>query len=216
MIDHHTLEDELSKRLDLLIHDEEASSTCELIFRLFEDYKLTPTSKTAKALLAGIIFDTKYLSLGDSQTFMTVSKLLRDIGDISEVRSLLYKENDVSERIARLKTAQRLELHRYGDWVITFSEVGSFHASGARTLISLGADLAIVIGSDKDELRASLRSTQSFFARTGLHLGELVSEISREFNGKGSGHPTAAGFNGSGLVDDFKKAVLDKIAEKIM
>ena len=215
LIDHHTLEDELSKSLDLIIHDELASSTCELVYRLFEDYHLIPTDKTSKALLAGIIFDTKYLSLGSSQTFEAVSKLLLNIGDISEVRSLLSQENDVSERIARLKTAQRLELHRFGDWVIALSEVGSFHASGARALVSLGADLAIVLGSDKDELRVCLRSSQSFYNNTGLHLGELVSGISGEFCGTGSGHPTAAGFKGSGQVIEFKKAVLDEIKEKI-
>ena len=215
LIDHHTLEDDLSKHLDLLIHDDEASSTCELVFRVFQDYNLVPTVKTSKALLAGIVFDTKYLSLGDSRTFQTVSNLLQNIGDISEVRSMLFQENDVSERIARLKTAQRLELHRFGDWVVVFSEVGSFHASGARALISLGADLSVVMGSENDELRASLRSTQPFFTGTEVHLGELVSEVSEMFGGAGSGHPTAAGFNGSGEIIEFKKALLDKITEKI-
>jgi len=50
--------------------------------------------------------------------------------------------------------------------------------------------------------------------QTDLHLGELVSEISEQFTGFGSGHPTAAGFNGSGQVIEFKKALLDKIKEK--
>ena len=215
LIDHHTLEDEISKKLDLLLHDESVSSTCELVFRLFEDYHLTPTDKTSKALLVGIIFDTKYLSLGDSQTFQTVSKLLQNLGDISEVRAMLYQENDVSERIARLKTAQRTELHRIGDWVVAFSEVGSFQASGARALISLGADLAIVVGEEKDELRASLRSTQRFFDKSGVHLGELVSGYAEIFGGSGSGHPTAAGYNGSGVFGDFKKGVLRMISKRI-
>jgi len=215
LIDHHTLEDELSKSLDLIIHDESASSTCELVYRLYADYYLTPTDKTSKALLAGIIFDTKYLSIGDSQTFQTVAKLLQNIGDISEVRSMFYQENDVSERIARLKTAQRLELHRFGDWIVVFSEVGSFQASGARALISLGADIAIVVGEEKDGLRASLRSTQGFFDTSEVHLGELVSGYAELFGGSGSGHPTAAGYNGMGSYDDFKKGLLSMIPKRI-
>lgn len=215
LVDHHTLEDEISKNLDFIVHDESASSTCELVSRLFDDYHLIPTDMTSKALLAGIIFDTKYLSIGNQKAFQTVSKLLQNIGDISEVRSLLYQENDVSERIARLKTAQRTELHRFKDWVVVFSEVGSFQASGARALVSLGADIAIVLGSDKDMMRASLRSSQSFYGQTGLHLGEMISAISETFSGAGSGHPTAAGFNGSGDLNEFKKAILGKIQERI-
>ena len=215
LIDHHTLEDESSRNFDLLIHDDTASSTCELVYRLYEKYDLVPTIRTSRALLAGILFDSKFLSIGSSQTFQVVSDLLENIGDISEVRSMLYLKADVSERIARLKTSQRSEIYHVGDYVVVFSEVGSFQASGARALIALGADLAIVIGSEKYELRASLRSSQSFFDQTDLHLGELVSEISEQFTGFGSGHPTAAGFNGSGQVIEFKKALLDKIKEKI-
>ena len=215
LIDHHTLEDELSKIMDLIIHDESTSSTCELVFRLYEDHSLIPSDKTSKALLAGIIFDTKYLSIGDSQTFETVSKLLQMIGDISEVRSMMYQENDVSERIARLKTAQRVELHHIGNWVIAISEVGSYQASGARALISLGADLSIVVGEEKDGLRASLRSTQGFFDASGIHLGELVSDYAELFGGSGSGHPTAAGYNGAGEYSDIKRELLSLISKRI-
>jgi phosphoesterase RecJ-like protein len=216
LIDHHTKDDNISGQVDLLIHDEAASATCEMVYRLYEKYSLTPSLVTSKAMLAGILFDTKYLSLGNSETFKTVSRLLENIGDISEVRLMLQVETDVSERIARLKMAQRSELHRIGDWLIVFSEVGSYQASGARALISLGADIAVVIGSDKDELRASIRSTQALFDETGLHLGELLMQISAEFGGAGSGHPTAAGYNGLGSLAEFKKMLLNKISRKIV
>jgi len=215
LIDHHIISEELSQYADLLICDQYASSASELVYRIFEKYDVQPSPHTSKALLAGIAFDTKFFSIGDSKTFLTVSKLLKDLGDVSEIRSLLSLKSDISERIARLKTGQRAELYRVKDWLIVWSEVGSFQASGARALISLGADLAIVAGSDKENIRASLRSRQEFFDATGLHLGELVFEYCTAAGGTGSGHPTAAGYNGVGELAVFKESILEKIMKNI-
>lgn len=215
-IDHHNLDDNISQYIDLLIHDKWVSSTCELVYRLYEEYKINPSSLASKALLAGIMFDTKYLSIGNSETLRTAAKLLENIGDISDIKSLMQMDTDMSERIARIKTAQRSELHRVHDWLIVLSDVRSYQASGARALVSLGADLAIVTGSDKGKLRASLRSTQKFYIKTGIHMGDLVTKISDGFNGTGSGHPTAAGFNGTGSSDDFKKELLRIISNEIV
>lgn len=215
LIDHHTIDDSVNKQVDLLIHDEEVSSTCELVYGLYEKYKITPSIKTAKLLLSGIAFDTKFFSIGDSPTFLTISKLLDDIGDISKVLTMLHHEADISERIARLKTGQRSEIHRFEDWIIVFSEVSSFQASGARALISLGADLAVVASSEKDRMRVSLRSTQVFYEKTGLHLGEIVSRISLEIGGSGSGHPTAAGYNNDVPYEEFTQSILELIKNRI-
>jgi len=215
VIDHHTLDDELSQCTDLLIHDDRASSASELVSILYHQYGVTPSVNTSKALLAGIVFDTKFFSIGSAKTYETVSILLSNIGDLSQVMTLFQTETEISERIARIKTAQRSEIHRINDYIIAFSEVGSYQASGARALISLGADLAIVVGEEKTGLRASLRSTQGFFDTSRVHLGELVSEYSNAFSGSGSGHPTAAGYNGVGDYDDFKRELLKILSERL-
>jgi phosphoesterase RecJ-like protein len=215
LIDHHTLDERLSKHVDLLIHDDEASSTSEIVQRLYEKNQLTPSVTTSKALLAGIVFDSKYFTLGDSNTFKAASMLLENIGDISGIREIMQTEIDVSEKIARLKSGQRSEIHQINDWVIVFSELGSYQASGARALISIGADIAIVIGSEKDETRVSLRSTQAFYDKTGLHLGELVSAFSSANGGSGSGHPTAAGYNGAISPVILRQMLLKNITEQI-
>jgi nanoRNase/pAp phosphatase (c-di-AMP/oligoRNAs hydrolase) len=215
LIDHHTQNDYVLKIFDLIIHDENASSTCELVYQIYTKYNIKPTIKTKKALIAGIIFDTKYLSLGNAPTFRIISNLLEGIGNISNIRSLLKMEANLSERIARLKTAQRTEIHKINDWIIIISEIGSYQSSGARALISLGADLAIVIGIDNEKIRASLRSTQLFYSKTGIHLGKLVSEINGELEGYGSGHPTASGYNGIGTKTEFKETILKILRIKI-
>ncbi|MFC1802415.1 bifunctional oligoribonuclease/PAP phosphatase NrnA [Thermoproteota archaeon] len=215
LIDHHISNEAMQKRVDLLIHDDNVTSTSELVYRLFQDYQLDPSEVTSKALLAGISFDSKYFSIGKHETFNTAAMLLKQIGDISEIRNLLIAESVPSERIARIKAAQRAEIIQIHGWIIAFSNISSFNASGARGLVSLGADLAVVICFEKDDFRASLRSTQRFYDETGIHLGELVSELSHHLSGSGNGHPTAAGFNGVGSATDLKNTLVASLKGKL-
>jgi nanoRNase/pAp phosphatase (c-di-AMP/oligoRNAs hydrolase) len=214
-IDHHLHYEQMSKHVDLHICNDEASSTSEIVYNLFEKYELVPSKITSKALLSGIYFDSKSFSIGKSSTFLIISKLLKHIEDFSEIKDLFHKDILPSEKIARLKAAQRIEIHRVDDWIIVFSEVNSFHASCARGLVSLGADIAIVSSSDDHKLRSSLRSTEKFYNKTGVHLGELVNEMSTSLKGAGSGHPSAAGFNGIGHLKDLKNILYSLIKIKL-
>ncbi len=213
VIDHHSRSTEMEKHACLYILDEAANSTSEIVYRLMNLVGHIPSEKTAEALLAGIIFDSKFLSIGSAALFESVSGLLGIIGDISKVRMLFSSEYTVPEKIARLKAAQRTKYTRVNGWLIAFSELGSFQSSGARALISLGADVAIVTGKKKSSTRSSLRSTNQFHTKTGIQLGELVSMVSDQVDGTGSGHPTAAGFNGDCGVEEFNDLVLEKLKD---
>ncbi len=211
VIDHHSRSLDIEKHASLYILDEGASSASEIVYRMMSSSGHTPSERTAKALLAGIIFDSKFLSIGSADMFKSVSGLLEVIGDISEVRELFSSQYTIPEKIARLKAAQRMSYTRINGWLIAFSELGSFQSSGARALISLGADVAIVTGKEKDATRSSLRSTNQFYTKTGIQLGEMVSMVSQHVDGDGSGHPTAAGFNGTCNVEEFNESILRKL-----
>lgn len=213
VIDHHSRNNEIHEKASLYLLEEESSSTSEIVFRLMESYSYNPSVVTSKALLAGIMFDSKFLSIGTGDMFQSVSKLLKITGDISEIKDLFSSEYVVSEKIARLKAAQRMNYQRVDRWIIAISDLGSYQSSGARALISLGADVAIVTGTEKQATRSSLRSTNRFYSETGIQLGELVNKISKELEGEGSGHPTAAGFNGICEVNDFHDAVIHEITK---
>jgi hypothetical protein len=147
--------------------------------------------------------------------FEAASNLLKITGDISDIYDLMKIGPNLSVKIARLKASQRMEIHRIEKWICTTSQISSHQASGARGLISLGADLAIVSGTKKGKLRSSLRSTKEFFEETGVNLGQLVSELGLYIQGSGSGHPTSAGFNGEGKKEDFESKILEIIRGKI-
>ena len=71
------------------------------------------------------------------------------------------------------------------------------------------------MGEDNGDLKSSLRSTQRFHNETSIHLGALFSEISESLDGQGSGHPTAAGYNGLGNIDEFHSKLLELIKKSL-
>jgi nanoRNase/pAp phosphatase (c-di-AMP/oligoRNAs hydrolase) len=203
-IDHHPPHPSTSGFSTIQIIDESASSTCEIIYQLFVDLGFSVTKKIAKALLLGIVYDSRHFKIATSKTLYSVAKLLEINGPIQQVIELLSTEIDQSEKVARLKAAKRMRILDIGGWTIATSNISSFQASAARALLTLGADLSIVAGDKKNNLRASLRSSEKFFMNTNIHLGkDLAFKLGNIFNGSGNGHSTAAGINGIGDHEDL-------------
>jgi nanoRNase/pAp phosphatase (c-di-AMP/oligoRNAs hydrolase) len=211
-VDHHSPHPEVSKASSLHLLDEGASSTCEIVYTIYRKYGVTPSSTTAKALMLGIL--SKHLRLAKSNTLQYVSELLQIDGSMEEIFGLLMNQRERPENIARLKAAQRMKLHMIGDWTIATSQLSSYQSSAARALIGLGGDVAIVAGRSKKTLKASFRSSEGFHDKTHVHLGrELAMPLGDMFFGAGSGHPTAAGFNGEGDPREFLKEAIVLLTE---
>jgi len=215
-IDHHSPHQTIASIASYTIIDESASSTCEIVHDLYKGFGITPSANVARALLIGIAFDSRHFSIGTSKTLKSASQLLEIDGSLEDILSMLASDRSRSEKIARLKAAQRLELHEVQGWTIATSNLSSFQASAARALIRLGADVSMVAGKDKNELRASLRATEMFYRETKLHLGSDVAKVlGEEFKGAGSGHPTAAGVNGTGDLDSLLSRAVAIISSKL-
>jgi nanoRNase/pAp phosphatase (c-di-AMP/oligoRNAs hydrolase) len=214
-IDHHTPHPSMMEIADYSMIDESATSTCELVYRIYSSLGIIPTPVVARALLVGIAFDSRHFSIATPPTLNAASALLEIDGSIEEILSMLRTERNRPESIARLKAAQRMQLHALDNWTLATSQLSSFQASAARALIGLGADASVVCGHDKNGLRASLRSTDRFYQETRIHLGEIAQALGDEFEGAGSGHPTAAGVNGEGGTDDFLEKAVQLFSESI-
>jgi nanoRNase/pAp phosphatase (c-di-AMP/oligoRNAs hydrolase) len=194
LVDHHPLRD--SSLYDHVLVDEGATSTGEMVYGLFEELKVRPETKTAQALLEALMFDSSHLSIAGEKGLRAAVGLIDAGADLQEARKDLRTEPDYGEVLAKLKGAQRLRIYKVGDWLLASSLVGSFQAHVARSLIFLGADLAVVGGDTDEETRVSLRSTQKFHDATKLHLGtQVAEELGKTFGGHGGGHPTAASFS---------------------
>jgi nanoRNase/pAp phosphatase (c-di-AMP/oligoRNAs hydrolase) len=206
LIDHHPPQRDFP--YDESLVDTESSSTAELVYNLSKQLAIEIDSDVAQALLLAILFDSQHLSIAGPRTLRVVLELIDNGANLDKARALLRSTPDYGEVIAKLKAAKRLKIYRSHGWVIAVSTVGSFQANVARSLIQLGADIALVVGSLDTEVKGSLRANQRFQTATGIHLGTQIAEkISRE-RGFGGGHPTAASFtlttgDEAGTISDF-------------
>lgn len=214
MIDHHAPHPENAKRATLVLCDEAATSTCEVLLDMYEKLRVHTGRAVNQALLIGLLAETGHLSISTRRTFRSTCTLIEGGADPEAALSLTRTMMDESERIARVKSAQRARLERIDKWLAAFSEVGSYHASAARALVTLGAHLAVVAGKRNDELTLSFRSTRDFALETGMHLGtDLAKPLGEKMEGMGGGHQTAAGANVKGDVGDALRLALNIVRE---
>jgi len=209
MIDHHAPHPDNTRTATLVICDDKATSTCEIILDMYSKLRIPLSRSASQALLIGLIVETGHLSIATRRTFDSASRLVKTGADPEKALDAIRSSMDESERIARLKSAQRLRMERIGKWVVAVSEVGSYHASAARALIALGAHVAVVAGERNEELTVSFRATREFASETGFHLGtDLANPLGMKMGGMGGGHATAAGANVKGEVDQALKLAL--------
>lgn len=214
VIDHHASHPETEKMATLSVANENASSTCEIVYRLFKEagVELSPTE--AKALFLGIAFDTRHFILAKSATLKAVADLI-DVGvKAEEALALLALPMEASERIARLKASKRAKLLKINNWVVALSYVNAYQASAARALINLGAHVAIVAGQGDENIKISMRASRDFHEKTGVHLGRDVAKPLGEYlRGMGGGHAVSAGVNGVGDIEASLKRCVRLLKE---
>ena len=214
VIDHHASHPETERLATMCVVDEEASSTCEIVYRFFKDAEVELTEVEAKALFLGIAFDTRHFIIATSTTLKIVADLIDAGVNAQETLPILSLPMEYSERIARLKAGRRVKLLRINDWLIALSHVSAYQASAARALIGLGAHVAIVAGQKGDMLQVSLRSSRDFHKKTGIHLGrDIAKPLGEYLHGMGGGHSVSAGANGVGDVEASLKRCIRLLKE---
>jgi len=216
VIDHHAAHPQTEQITKLCITNEEASSTCEMVYNFYTQLDMKPDLNEAKALFLGITFDTRHFVLANSSTFKTISEL-SDIGvNPQEELSSLALPMDFSERVARMKACRRAKLMKVGNWIIALSHVSAYQASSARALVDLGAHVAAVAGQKNEKVEISLRCTRDFNQVTGIHLGrDIAKPLGEYLQGMGGGHATAAGVNGKGQMEKGLKRCLRLVKEHL-
>lgn len=197
------------KALNLII--DEISSTSEIIFEMFKYFNLKIPLPYKYLLISGILTDSGNFKYGNNDTIIRVSKLLDTQVDFQEILSLVKNNTEIPEKIAKIKGLQRAQLIHHGEWLIGITNVGSYEAIVANSLIQIGFDIGIVYSIKKSKFRISTRAPKYVCGKTGLHLGKILEEVSIEFEASGGGHDGAASLNGTNNLEE----ILDKIIYKI-
>ncbi|MHA2430742.1 MAG: DHH family phosphoesterase [Promethearchaeota archaeon] len=214
-IDHHlNLNNEYKSNLKSLnIIFENYSSTAEIILEFFRGLKIKIPSPYKVLLATAILTDSGFFKYGNNQTIHNIAKLLKDDISFQKILTLLNSDLDISERIAKIKGLQRVELLRIEEWLLGITHVSSFSASVASMLISIGFDISIVCSEKKDQTIISTRAKKEVCLKTGLHLGKILSEIGE---GSAGGHDGAASLNFNLDLDIVLKKVIDKIKKVLI
>lgn len=158
-------------------------------------------------LAAGIYSDTAGLIAADAHSLKTLGSILEHVDmDVGDIARIVSSRPNVSERIARLKAARKMKIHRFGDFVVVTSKSGAFEGSIAWFFILAGADVALVAGRD----RIIARMSNDFIFRTGVDLTDLFSAVAKKIGASWGGHPGAAGMRVSD-VDSALEALLSEL-----
>jgi phosphoesterase RecJ-like protein len=202
VIDHHASHPETEHMATVFVSDETASSTCEVVYRLFKEAKILPSADEAKALFLGLAFDSRHFVIATSETLKVVAELVDAGVNAQETLPVLSLPMAHSERMARLKASTRIKLLKINFWLIALSHVSAYQASAARGLIALGAHVAVVAGKKGDKIQVSFRASSEFYKETDLHMGrDLATPVGEFLGGMGGGHSVSAGANGDGDVN---------------
>lgn len=211
LVDHHEKGDlfELAK---MKVVDTSASSTCILMLKLLQVLDVRMTEEIATFLLGGMMTDTGFLRMAGNEDLLAIQSLLGK-RKVQEIMDLVSIEEDISERMAKLKAAKRGDYYKAGNKLIAFSHVGSFEASAALTLVRSGSDAAFVFNVDKGEIRISGRARPSF----GHNLADILRNLDPIIDGHAGGHNTAASANGkNGRSEQDAKRMLIKRLEELL
>ncbi len=204
IIDHHQKAAEIPEGSAF---DSEAASTTEVIYGLFKKYKIKLTETVAKAIIYGIIADTGGMRFAKSKTFALMAEILSEFKiDYQKLLAEIYEERDISERIAWLKTARRLEFKNIKNKLVVTSGVAAFESSAASKLMGLGADVVLVTSQKPGEVRIVGR------ARHGINLAEIFTRVANELKGTGGGHAGACVMN---LPEEKDKIAVNLVLKEL-
>jgi len=209
VIDHHR-----NSSWDEEIFFRDWTSCCEIVYDMEEPKELT--KEEGIALIGGIFTDTSSLRRGTSETFKILSEIMEksEVG-LEEVRSILFDKRSYSEKIARLKGAQRSSHREVNGFIIVKTEIGAFEGSVSSYLLRGGADIAFSGSEDGNGFRISGRAKEEVLEK-GIDIGRLFKSI-QESDSKafGGGHPGAGVITGEGSVGKYLDLCIEKIVDEI-
>lgn len=191
--------------------DEKMTSTGELLFRLFEDWEVSPDQITANCLLTGIIGDTgcfMYQNVGED-TLKIAARLISLGADKDNIVYNIYRNINFSELKVWGKIIENMQMDKVNRFVwSTLSVTDCKDYVNLENVKEDAANLFFSIVRDTDfgiimqemeggELSVSLRSRSDFD----------VSQIAKELGG--GGHKAASGVR-------IENIPFDEAVEKVL
>jgi len=217
VIDHHKWAgDDVWPGLLARLVDPEATSTCEVVLPLLWALGEGLEPDEALALLCGLVADTQRFRRATKDTLTAAFVMLDHGAELRDALALLEvpSPEERSERLARLKAAQRAQVEEVAGLVVAWSHLGAFEASAANGLVALGADIAFVAAQRGSETSVSARVRGGLEAK--VDAASLMQRTAKDLGPgwSGGGHAGAAGLVGPGPPEAALDACRATLARK--
>ncbi len=184
IIDHHK-KSEFDINEGIIIKDDNARATCEILSRLIEK----PNKQQALAFAVGIISDTARFKTALPETFKEMEKCLKISGETYEkLLEIAMPERTKDEKINILKSIKNMEFYEHRGKVIVLTTT-KLNESDVASVLSEVADISIVINEKENGCRVSARARH----HCKIKLNEIMKELGKKYEGNGGGHTKAAG-----------------------
>ncbi|MFH0815986.1 MAG: DHHA1 domain-containing protein [Methanobacteriota archaeon] len=206
IIDHHRESESWAKYYRYI--DATKASCCEVVLDIIRPIL---NERSAAALLYGIVADSGGFRHAKPSTFRDFAELLDKSGAEAGEAFAFFQEmpDDMSQRIARLKAAQRMRFVQEGDYLVAASVIGAHEAEVCRMMLAMGCDVSFAGRQERGEFRLSGRAR----ADAEVSLAEIFAAVGAEFGGSGGGHDCAAGLSGKGDVEAALGACVARTVE---
>lgn len=211
LVDHH-LDEGLLAGAEFYIQ-RPSHSTAEIVWKILRESGAKISKEMAMGLMVGLISDTGRFRRASPESFRAAADILQSGGiEYEEAQSVLFAPTELSQRIAVLKAASRVDVERIDDWIIATTQINSFEGSAAMALVDLGADMALAAGRHGHLTRISGRASRDAI-RAGLNLATLLREVAKAHEGEGGGHRAAAALEAEGepslLLEECRRKAAD-------
>jgi phosphoesterase RecJ-like protein len=212
IIDHHDSDTDLSAGNHI---EQGASSTCEILYLLFQEMGVELDSFMAQALYMGIVYDTGSFVYPKTTalTFRIAHELVARGVNPNQVYSNLYESHSLSSLVLMSRVLSSLTLHSAGRVAVQSMPRGLLEETQARYE---EADQFINIPLRSRELRVSIffKENSAGLWRCSLRSkGSIdVAAIARGYGG--GGHRTAAGFKCARPTAAIQEEILDALQKK--
>lgn len=216
IIDHHVHKGENPREYIL---EENATSTCEIIYKLFTRLNISFPVEVSNALYAGIVSDSgSFNYVKTSQTTLRIAHDLVKNGTVpNKIYSLLYEQNSIESLRLQSKVLATLEFHHEYQIAVMYMTSDMLKESGASYNEGSGL-INIPLKSRKVKAVIYFKEKKNKVKRVSLRSkGKInVAEIALAFSG--GGHKNAAAFaleNVSEPFDILKYDIIDRLEKQI-
>tara|TARA_B100000902_G_scaffold107627_1_gene109401 strand:- start:1088 stop:2050 length:963 start_codon:yes stop_codon:yes gene_type:complete len=186
------------------------SSTCELVFHIINEAGWKIDDVSAKALYAGILFDTGGFRFATTtSTFNVAAALSKYNIAIDQLADSIFGNKDLNKVKQISRAIDSMKIHNHGRVAVLFLDdkamrIGEPEGVVNYGLLIKGVLVAVLIkASGQNQYRVSLRSRENV----------NVNKIAQIFSG--GGHTRAAGCKLDGSLEDVENRLLTEIANQL-